>query len=238
MCYKCCRAIEKRAKDPSIIAHSRLFRYPFSISTPDLTMQRTTEGFLWTPSGSKSGLSTDACIKESPSEWLKPFYDVIVVGAGFAGLVAARDLSKENLSVLLIEARDRIGGRTWTARELGEEFEMGGTWVHWYTLPLCLFPALRSISEDFFWLTLTSNAPHAGTNPMFMPSCLATTSIAISKPLLALLLRLHTSTSLPHQHARAHQPPQTQRMPMNLSRPPVKPLPTLSSQLMASTVTH
>lgn len=104
-------------------------------------MQRTTEGFLWTPSGSKSGLSTDACIKESPSELLKPFYDVVVVGAGFAGLVAARDLSKENLSVLLIEARDRIGGRTWTARELGEEFEMGGTWVHWYTLHLCLFPA-------------------------------------------------------------------------------------------------
>lgn len=73
---------------------------------------------------------------------------------------------------------------------------------------------------------------------MFMPSCLATTSIAISKPLLALLLRLHTSTSLPHQHAQVHQPPQTQHMPMNLLRPPLKPLPTLSSQLMASTAIH
>lgn len=62
---------------------------------------------------------------------MKCFYDVIVIGAGFAGLVAARDLSKENLSVLLIEGRDRIGGRTWTAKELGEEFEMGGTWIHW-----------------------------------------------------------------------------------------------------------
>lgn len=58
-------------------------------------------------------------------------YDVVVVGAGFAGLIAARDLSqRHNLKVLLIEARDRIGGRTWTAKVL-EDLEMGGAWVHW-----------------------------------------------------------------------------------------------------------
>lgn len=33
--------------------------------------------------------------------------------------------------MLLLEARDRIGGRTWTAKVLGEDLEMGGTWVHW-----------------------------------------------------------------------------------------------------------
>jgi monoamine oxidase len=33
---------------------------------------------------------------------------------------------------LLLEARDRIGGRTWTAKAWGEEFEMGGTYIHWY----------------------------------------------------------------------------------------------------------
>ena len=39
-------------------------------------------------------------------------YDVIVIGAGFAGLRAARDLKDAGKSVLVLEARDRIGGRT------------------------------------------------------------------------------------------------------------------------------
>ena len=40
--------------------------------------------------------------------------DVIVVGAGLAGLIAARELSGSGLEVVVLEARDRIGGRTWT----------------------------------------------------------------------------------------------------------------------------
>ncbi len=57
-------------------------------------------------------------------------YDVIVVGAGFAGLTAARELSRAGRSVLVLEARDRIGGRTWTTERLGRTLELGGTWVH------------------------------------------------------------------------------------------------------------
>ena len=38
---------------------------------------------------------------------------VVVIGAGFAGIVAARDLSEAERSVVVLEARDRIGGRTW-----------------------------------------------------------------------------------------------------------------------------
>ena len=88
------------------------------------------EGFLWTPEGSTYGLATDAVQESSPV--IDDRYDVVVIGAGFTGLIAARELSqRENLKVLLLEARDRIGGRTWTARALGEELEMGGTWVHW-----------------------------------------------------------------------------------------------------------
>ncbi|OJJ98609.1 hypothetical protein ASPACDRAFT_1870878 [Aspergillus aculeatus ATCC 16872] len=93
-------------------------------------MSRSKEGFLWTPTETTSGLPTNAVQSSSPT--LRDRYDVIVIGAGFAGLTAARDLSqKHGLAVLLVEARDRIGGRTWTARVLGEEIEMGGTWVHW-----------------------------------------------------------------------------------------------------------
>lgn len=58
-------------------------------------------------------------------------YDVVVVGAGFAGLVAARELSQRGRQVAVVEARDRIGGRTWTCPEFGMDLELGGTWVHW-----------------------------------------------------------------------------------------------------------
>ncbi|KEF59641.1 lysyl oxidase-like protein 2/3/4 [Exophiala aquamarina CBS 119918] len=93
-------------------------------------MSRSSEGYLWTKSNLAEGLPTQAVIPSTAN--LKPSYDVIIIGAGFAGLRAARELVRHHaLSVLIIEGRDRIGGRTWTAEAFGESFEMGGTWVHW-----------------------------------------------------------------------------------------------------------
>ena len=57
--------------------------------------------------------------------------DVVIVGAGFAGLTAARELTRQGLKVRIVEARDRIGGRTWLDHRLGRDLEIGGTWVHW-----------------------------------------------------------------------------------------------------------
>jgi monoamine oxidase len=57
--------------------------------------------------------------------------DVVVVGAGFAGVTAAREVSALGLDVVVLEGRDRIGGRTWLDERLGSSIEMGGTWVHW-----------------------------------------------------------------------------------------------------------
>lgn len=59
-------------------------------------------------------------------------YDVIVVGGGFAGVTAARELTRDGRRVLLLEARDRLGGRTWTADWHGQPVEYGGGWVHWH----------------------------------------------------------------------------------------------------------
>lgn len=61
----------------------------------------------------------------------KTDYDVIVVGAGFAGVTAARELARAGLSTLVLEARNRVGGRTFTNKFAGDQIEMGGTWIHW-----------------------------------------------------------------------------------------------------------
>ncbi len=57
--------------------------------------------------------------------------DVIVIGAGLAGLVAARELEARGRSVTVLEARDRIGGRVWLQRDAlrGLDLDMGGAWV-------------------------------------------------------------------------------------------------------------
>ncbi|SED82342.1 Monoamine oxidase [Rhodococcus jostii] len=58
--------------------------------------------------------------------------DVIIVGGGFAGITAARELVQRGIRTTIVEARDRLGGRTWTREtSLGRELDMGGTWVHW-----------------------------------------------------------------------------------------------------------
>jgi pseudooxynicotine oxidase len=59
-------------------------------------------------------------------------HDVIVVGGGFAGVTAAREAALRGRSVLLLEARDRLGGRTWRTDWHGAPVEYGGAWVHWH----------------------------------------------------------------------------------------------------------
>jgi pseudooxynicotine oxidase len=59
-------------------------------------------------------------------------YDVVVIGGGFAGVTAARECSERGRSVLVLEARERLGGRTWSTQWAGTEIELGGAWVHWH----------------------------------------------------------------------------------------------------------
>ena len=59
-------------------------------------------------------------------------HDVIVIGGGFAGVTAARECALRGRRTLLLEARDRLGGRTWSSEWNGFPIEYGGAWVHWH----------------------------------------------------------------------------------------------------------
>lgn len=66
--------------------------------------------------------------------------DVIVIGAGVAGLKAAQDLRAAGHSVIVLEARDRIGGRVHTVRLNGHKVERGAGWIHGVTgNPVAIF---------------------------------------------------------------------------------------------------
>jgi putrescine oxidase len=79
--------------------------------------------------------------------------EVVVVGAGIAGLTAARTLAAEGRDVLVVEARDRVGGRTENVEIGGQPNEIGGQWVAPYQdvlrglmgeLGIELFPSHRT----------------------------------------------------------------------------------------------
>lgn len=55
---------------------------------------------------------------------------IIIIGAGIAGLAAAEKLQSEGLTVTILEARNRIGGRIWTDNSLGVPLDLGAAWIH------------------------------------------------------------------------------------------------------------
>lgn len=57
--------------------------------------------------------------------------DVIVIGAGVSGLAAARELANRGRTVMVLEGRDRIGGRIWTSTAWpGVPLDLGASWIH------------------------------------------------------------------------------------------------------------
>ena len=60
-------------------------------------------------------------------------FDTIVIGAGVAGLTAARLLTGAGQRVVVLEARDRVGGRVWTDRRGDAATDLGASWIHGVT---------------------------------------------------------------------------------------------------------
>lgn len=82
--------------------------------------------------GTAGLLATGAFAGENtaPARFPKYDYDVIVVGGGMAGVAAARDCMKNGYRTLLLEAKNRLGGRTFTTDFDGDQVELGGFWIH------------------------------------------------------------------------------------------------------------
>ncbi|GAM90463.1 hypothetical protein ANO11243_085070 [Dothideomycetidae sp. 11243] len=96
-------------------------------------MPATKDGYTWTPAHGTEpgGLTTVGVVTPLTNLDGTPrqIYDAVVIGAGYAGLRAGRDLVQSGHSVIMLEARDRVGGRTYTVESNGFMWEMGGTWV-------------------------------------------------------------------------------------------------------------
>jgi monoamine oxidase len=57
-------------------------------------------------------------------------FDTVIVGAGAAGIAAARRLVAAGQHVMVLEARNRVGGRATTAQSLGATVDLGAAWLH------------------------------------------------------------------------------------------------------------
>lgn len=70
-------------------------------------------------------------LKLSMLKMVSKSVDVVIVGAGMAGIKAAADLSEARVSVAVLEGRDRLGGRLFTDRASGSRlYELGCSWFH------------------------------------------------------------------------------------------------------------
>jgi monoamine oxidase len=88
--------------------------------------------------GAGAAALTFSCVQAHAFPFHRYFYrraktspkNVLIIGAGVAGLIAARELKKAGVQVTILEGRDRAGGRILTNRDLGVPVELGPTWFH------------------------------------------------------------------------------------------------------------
>lgn len=112
-----------------------------------------------TAGGVGAGMASACAPKHPPSEDID---SVLVVGAGLAGLSAARSLADAGRAVRVIEARDRIGGRVCTDRGWGVPLELGASWIHGATgnplTELARRAGARLVATDYYgWAELVAD---------------------------------------------------------------------------------
>jgi monoamine oxidase len=115
--------------------------------------------------------------------------DVCVVGAGFSGLAAAGRLNSEGLKVVVLEARDRVGGRVWAQRVSdGTVVDRGGAWFapgHSASFTLAAEAGLGTYKTWVKGAHLLVGGGrirrYKGLIPKISPLAVATTALALAK---------------------------------------------------------
>ena len=116
--------------------HGRVLRWDLPASGP---VESAMNRFLDRRHLLHAGVSAFACSTLGSSRSIRALYaeeptsrkaDVLVIGAGASGLAAARELTTQKLDVIVLEARNRIGGRVWSERAWGATLDMGASWIH------------------------------------------------------------------------------------------------------------
>lgn len=79
-----------------------------------------------------SGIMSTACnVNHSVQATTAAKKKIVVIGAGLAGLAAAGELQKQGHEILIVEARDRVGGRIWTSTKWSDApVDLGASWIH------------------------------------------------------------------------------------------------------------
>ena len=108
-----------------------LFPTAQSSATQTAPVKPTKVGNPSATASSASTASATATDSAAPTATSGPMQaDVIVIGAGMAGLAAASQLAASGKSVIIVEGRERIGGRMWTDHALSMPLDMGASWIH------------------------------------------------------------------------------------------------------------
>lgn len=116
--------------------------------------------------------------------------DVLVIGAGMAGVTAARELGRQGLAVTVVEARDRIGGRIYTVRDFcGAPIEGGAEFVH--TSDAQIWPEIRAAGLTVRACPLVRNSMfNLGGRTLWLPWILLHPSVWPAFPILHQIRRI------------------------------------------------